>query len=155
MQTGLRTEIAEGFMSKLKDVFVESYIEVPESKLDLVDDLAEQVEELEITLNTTTQRGMDMAEELETYKRNAIITEAAQGLAATQAEKLKELAEKIDFDCAETFVKKVATLKESYFKAEKVESIITEDTDQDVQDESVTLSSSMSKYVSALQKSSK
>ena len=154
VQTGLRTEIAEGFMSKLKDVFVESYIEVPDSKLDLVDDLAEQVEELEITLNTTTQRGMDMAEELEAYKRSAIIIEAAHGLADTQAEKLKELAEKIDFDCAETFVQKVATLKETYFKAEKVESTITEDTDQDL-DEPVTLTSSMSQYVSALQKSAK
>ena len=114
VQTGLRTEIAEGFMSKLKDVFVESYIEVPESKVDLVDDLAEQVEELEASLNTTTERAIHIAEELETYKRDAIIAEATRGLAETQAERLAELAENVDFDNVETFTAKVATLKETY-----------------------------------------
>jgi hypothetical protein len=154
VQTGLRTEIAEGFMSKLKDVFVESYIEVPESKVDLVDDLAEQVEELEASLNATTERAIHIAEELETYKRDAIIAEATRGLAITQAEKLAELAENIEFDNVEIFTTKVATLKETYFKAEKVESSIIEDTDQDVQDE-VSVSAQMSSYINAIKKSSK
>ena len=154
VQTGLRTEIAEGFMSKLKDVFVESYIEVPESKVDLVDDLAEQVEELEASLNATTERAIHIAEELETYKRDAIIAEATRGLAITQAEKLAELAENVEFDNVEIFTTKVATLKETYFKAEKVESSIIEDTDQDVQDE-VSVSAQMSSYINAIKKSSK
>jgi hypothetical protein len=65
VENGLRTEIAEGFMSKLKDLFSESYIEVPESKVDLVDELAEQVEELESKLNETTQKVIDQSGELE------------------------------------------------------------------------------------------
>ena len=63
VENGLRTEIAEGFMSKLKDLFSESYIEVPESKVDLVDELAEQVEELESKLNETTQKVIDQSGE--------------------------------------------------------------------------------------------
>ena len=77
IQAGLRTEIAEGFMSKLKDVFIESYIAVPEDKVDLVDDLSEQVKELEEALNSRTEDAMSISEQLDTYKRNAIIAEAA------------------------------------------------------------------------------
>ena len=88
IQAGLRTEIAEGFMSKLKDVFIESYIAVPEDKVDLVDDLSEQVKELEEALNSRTEDAMSISEQLDTYKRNAIIAEAAKGLADTQVEKL-------------------------------------------------------------------
>jgi len=113
IQNGLRTEIAENFMSSMKDLFVESYVEVPESKIDLVDDLAEQVAELEESLNTTTGDAIALAEELETYKRNTIIAEASRDLADTQAEKLKELSEGVDFDNEETFAKKIDTIKES------------------------------------------
>ena len=72
VENGLRTEIAEGFMSKLKDLFSESYIEVPESKVDLVDELAEQVEELESKLNETTQKVIDQSGELEEMKKEEI-----------------------------------------------------------------------------------
>ena len=75
VQSGLRTEIAEKFMNNLKDLFIESYIEVPESKVDLVDELAENVEELENALNETTAKNISMQEELEVLKRDAIIRE--------------------------------------------------------------------------------
>ena len=65
VQTGLRTEIAETFMNKLKDVFTESYIEVPESKIDLVDELSEQVEELEEALNARTEEALEQAKAIE------------------------------------------------------------------------------------------
>ena len=81
IQNGLRTEIAEDFMTKLKDLFEESYIEVPEGKVDMVDDLADQVEELEKTVNESTKKAIDMAVELESYKRDAIIREATKDLA--------------------------------------------------------------------------
>ena len=115
IQNGLRTEIAEDFMNKLKGLFEESYIEVPEEKVDLVDDLATQVEELEATVNESTKKAIDMAVELESYKRDAIIREATKDLAETQVEKLKSLAENVDFEDEETFTQKVAQLKESYF----------------------------------------
>jgi len=65
VQSGLRTEIAENFMSSLKDLFEESYIEVPEAKVDLVDEMADQVSELEESLNTTTAKNIEMLGELE------------------------------------------------------------------------------------------
>jgi len=150
IQTGLRTEIAEEFMSKLKDLFTESYIEVPEGKVDLVDELAETVEELEEKLNAQTGQAIAMAEELEGYKRDAIIREASGDLAETQVEKLKSLVEDIDFDDEETFAKKVATVKESYFNKAKVESadFDTDESDDDI----VETSGSMNQYLAALRK---
>jgi hypothetical protein len=152
IQNGLRTEIAEGFMEKMKDLFVESYIEVPESKVDLVDELAEQVSELEEKLNSTTGDAIKLAEELETYKRNAIIAEACRDLADTQVEKLKGLVEDVDFDSEETFANKIATIKESYFSKQISESVevIEEDTDQEVE-----VSSVMETYLNAIKKTSR
>ena len=91
IQNGLRTEIAEDFMNKLKDLFTESYIQVPESKVDLVDELAEQVEELETKLNETTQKVIDQSGEIEEMTKDRIINESASDLADTQVEKLKSL----------------------------------------------------------------
>jgi len=151
IQSGLRTEIAETFMEKMKDLFTESYIEVPESKVDLVDELAESVEELESKLNETTQKVIDTTEELEVYKRETIIRESSRDLADTQVEKLKSLVADIDFDSEEQFAEKVATVKESYFAKqvtgdEEVEAIV-EDADQTVE-----LSSSMDSYLAAIRK---
>ena len=157
IEAGLRTEIAEGFMNGMRDLFVESYVEVPETKVDLVDDLAEQVSELEEKLNATTGDAISLAEELETYKRNTIIAEASRGLADTQAEKLAELLSNVDFETEETFITKVNTVKESYFSKEIPEqleesvSTLTEDTEQ----EEVEVSSSMEVYLNALRKTSK
>jgi hypothetical protein len=149
IQNGLRTEIAEDFMNKMKDLFTESYIAVPEEKVDLVDDLADQVEELEATVNESTQKAIDMAVELEGYKREAIIREATKDLAETQVEKLKSLAENVDFDDEETFTQKVAQLKESYFaKAAK-----SQDDSIDEEEAPVfTASDSMNSYLNAIKK---
>ena len=89
IQTGLRTEIAENFMNSLKDLFTESYIEVPEAKVDLVDELAAQVDELEEANNDVIKKNIEMTEELEELKRDKVIAEASEGLAATQVENLK------------------------------------------------------------------
>ena len=148
IQNGLRTEIAEEFMGKLKNLFEESYIEVPEGKIDIVDELADQVEELEATVNESTQKAIDMAVELEDYKRDAIIREATKDLAETQVEKLKKLAENVDFEDEDTFTKKVAQLKESYFAktVNSQESEIEEDSPV------VETSDSMASYLNAIKK---
>lgn len=153
IENGLRTEIAETFMTGMKNLFVESYIEVPETKLDLVDDLATQVEELEERLNSTTGDAISLAEELETYKRNAIIAEASRDLADTQAEKLSALLENVDFEDEDTFTTKVNTVKESYFSKEipeQIEESVSEEADDEVE-----VSSIMENYITALRKSSK
>ena len=153
VENGLRTEIAEGFMSKLKDLFSESYIEVPESKVDLVDELAEQVEELESKLNETTQKVIDQSGELEEMKKEEIIRESSSDLADTQVEKLKTLVNDLDFEDAEKFAEKVKTVKEAHFSNEPSGSdeIISEESEGE-SDELIESSSSMDKYVTALRK---
>ena len=154
VQSGLRTEIAENFMSSLKDLFEESYIEVPEAKVDLVDEMADQVSELEESLNTTTAKNIEMMEELETLKREKIIREASEDLAETQVEKLKSLVSDIDFDSEETFAEKVETVKESYFTKKVTE---TASIEEDVSDDDgvQVASGSMAQYLTAIQKTNK
>lgn len=154
VETGLRTEIAEDFMGKLKDLFLESYIEVPESKVDLVDELAEQVEELESKLNAQTATVLEMSENLEYYKRETIIREASRDLAETQVEKLASLVNSLDFEDEESFAHKVKTVKESYFKkAVTTEEELIEDWDNSAQSREV--SSVMDMYLNAIKKSNK
>lgn len=154
VQTGLRTEIAETFMNKLKDVFTESYIEVPESKIDLVDELSEQVEELEEALNARTEEALEQAKTIEEMTRTAVIEAASKDLADTQAEKLAGLVEGIDFDDEESFAKKVAVVKEAHFAAPAVESTIAEETDEDAPT-TEEISETMATYLSAIRKQNK
>jgi len=153
VQAGLRTEIAEKFMGSLKDLFVESYIEVPESKVDLVDELAGEVEELEGSLNASTGKIIEMTEELESFKRDAVIREAAKGLADTQVEKLKSLVADIDF--GDNFAEKVATVKESYFKNEAAGSEVDADQIDETFDAEVETSDVMGQYLSAIKRQTK
>jgi hypothetical protein len=154
IETGLRTEIAEDFMGKLKDLFLESYIEVPDSKVDLVDELAEQVEELEEKLNLQTSEVLNMAEEIESYQRESVVREATRDLAETQVEKLTSLVSSLDFEDQESFAQKVKTVKESYFKkAVTVEDELIEDWDNGTQPQEV--NSVMDMYLNAIKKSNK
>lgn len=119
---GLRAEIAEEFMTKLHQVFVESYIEVPESKIDLVDDLSEQVAELEQTVNGQIASMMEMTATVQIHERAKAIRECSVGLALTEIDKLNSLAEDLDFESYDSFLGKVKTIKESYFVKEEVKS---------------------------------
>jgi len=155
IQNGLRTEIAEGFMGKLRDLFVESYVEVPESKVDLVDELAKEVEDLEEALNKQTTNTIAMQEELEVLYKDIVIREASYDLATTQVEKLNGLVEGIAFESVEQFADKVMTIKESYFPKVAAKSnydTIEEDFSGDAE---VVEGGSMDSYLSALKKTSK
>ena len=145
---GLRTEIAENFIDSLQSLFVENYIEVPESKVDMVDELAGKVEELEEQLNKTVGDNIDLAEKVSDFRREEIIREATVGMAETEVEKLRTLAEGVEYESQESFVAKVATLKESYFKATGT------DTKEEVQEssEQKTSSPAMQAYLNALSK---
>ena len=154
IQSGLRAEIAENFMNGLKDLFVESYVDVPEAKEDLVDDLAEQVEELEDALNSQTAKNIEMTEELELFQRYEVIREHAHGLAETEVEKLAKLSEDLDFIDEETFSAKVKTIKESYFTKEAKSVEVGADLVEDTADDAVEVSSSMNAYLQALRKTS-
>jgi len=123
----LRTEITENFMSALQGVFTEHYIEVPDSKVDLVDELSEQVTEVQESLANAEAEKSELARQVETLQREKIISEASADLASTQASKLTSLVEESEFVDAETFAAKVETIKEGFFKeSTETTEVITE-----------------------------
>ena len=153
VQQGLRTEIAEEFMTSLQSVFKEHYIEVPEGKADLIDDLADQVSELEEQLNKSTEDNIRLNDKAQSYERAEIVRRQSSGLADTEAEKLAGLVEDIDFEDEETFEMKVKTVKESYFKTEPEGS--TDESDALVGKDSgaeVPTSDTMTAYTQAISK---
>lgn len=156
VQQGLRTEIAEDFMTSLQAVFKEHYIEVPEGKDDLVDDLNEQVTELEETLNKTTDDNIELHNKVQSYERAEVVRDMSEGLAETEAEKLASLVEDIEFDNKESFEIKVKTVKESYFQNDSTESVDEVDSllgEDNVSEEAV--SESMAQYTQAITKFNK
>ncbi len=123
IERGLKTELTEDFINGLKKLFEEHYVEVPEDKFDVVEELATRLDDMEDKLNEEVASNITAQQDIEELQREKIINEASKDLADTQIEKLKQLAEDVDFEDQETFVEKVSTLKESYFGAGKVEAI--------------------------------
>ena len=115
LENSLRSEITEEFMGGLKNLFTEHYIEVPDEKVDIVENLFDKVEELEGQLNTQIEENVKTKDELNEYRKNKILEEVSSDLADTQSEKLKDLVEGVSFDETEDFESKVKTIKESYF----------------------------------------
>jgi len=151
VQQGLRTEIAEEFMTSLQGVFKEHYIEVPEGKVDLVDELNEEKTELEGLLNKSTEENIELHSKVQNFEKQEVVREASSGLAETEAEKLASLVEDIEFDNKESFEMKVKTVKESYFKQDSEESVDEVDSllgEDNVSEEAV--SESMSRYTQAI-----
>ena len=98
VEKGIRSELVEDFMTGLKNLFTEHYIDIPEEKVDLVDDLFEKVEELEQKLDESINTSVDVKKELAEYKREETLREVSEDLADTEKEKLGKLAEGIDFE---------------------------------------------------------
>jgi hypothetical protein len=118
IETGLRAEIVEDFITGLKGLFEEHYIDIPTDKVDVVGELAEKVEELESALNEQISKGVELTKELNEQKKIEAIYTACEGLTQTQVEKLKSLAEGVEFNTEEEFATKLSTLKESYFRSD-------------------------------------
>lgn len=155
VEQGIRTEIAESFMTQLQQVFVEHYIEVPEGKEDLLDDLSVQVTELEEQLTSATEKSVKLAEELEVLKRAQIIAEASEGLVATEAERLNALVESIDYNDAEEFAKKVSIVKEAHFSKGTTTASAEEVQEDSSLTEETTASPRMSAYMAAISRTKK
>lgn len=153
IESGIRVEMAESMMTGLKQVFAENYIEISDEKVDLVDEMTEQLDIMEKKLNDQIEENVALVREIGGYAKNGIVSEVSEGLSLTQKEKLAALAEAVEFEDEETYREKVATLRESYFstKPEVTPSELTED----VQVESQNVSGSMSAYVQALSRWSK
>ena len=115
IESGLRSELTEEFIAGLRNLFAEHYIDVPAEKVDLVDELAGKVDELESKLNEEIERGIGFAKALVESRKNEITREVTEGLTTTQAEKVKQLAESVEFSTEEEYKEKLETIRENYF----------------------------------------
>lgn len=115
IESGLRSEMTEDFIAGLRNLFAEHYIDVPAEKVDLVDELAGKVEELETKLNEEIERGVSFAKALVESRKKEIAGEVCEGLIATQVEKIKSLAESVEFSTEDEYKEKLETIRENYF----------------------------------------
>jgi hypothetical protein len=115
IEKGLRTEMVEDFIGGLRNLFAEHYIDVPAEKVDLVDELATKVEGLEDKLNEEIQRGIEYKKQLTEAKKIEVVRTVCEGLTSTQVEKIKSLAESVEFSTEEEYQEKLETIRENYF----------------------------------------
>lgn len=154
IEAGLRAELTEEFISGLRNLFAEHYIDIPEDKVNVVEELGNKVAELENKLNEEIERGVALSKMLNESKTNEILFNACDGLTDTQAEKLKSLAEGIEYSDVNEYAQKINVLKENYFtsavKSDKVlDSVESSDGKSMISEE---LNGPMAAYVRSLGK---
>jgi len=115
VEQGVRAEIVENFMVGLRNLFAENYIDIPEEKVDLVDELAAKVGELETAVNEEMEKNIELRKELTESKKESVMRDASKDLTESQIIKLKSLAEGVDFESEEDFQTKIDTIRENYF----------------------------------------
>lgn len=119
VENSVRTEIVENFMVGLRNLFAENYIDIPEEKVDLVDELAEKVSELEASLNEEMERNIELREELIEQKTHAILKNVCSDLTESQSVKMKSLSEGVEYDDEDAYYEKLMTIKNNYFPSEE------------------------------------
>ena len=127
VERGIRTEIAEDFITGLKDLFKEHYIDVPEEKYNVLDDLTNQNKKLEDKLNEQIAKNVDLSKEVSISAKQKAIDEVSSDLADTEKEKFEKMAENVEYDSADKFREKLETIKESYFPKSKIEETASKD----------------------------
>ena len=153
IERGLKGEIAEDFISGLKDLFTEHYIDVPDEKYDILGTQSEKIDELEAKLNEQIEKTAELKKSHDVLVRESVFVEVASDLADTEVEKFKSLAEDVDFTDEDSFRGKLDTLKESYFpKATTIAESV--DTESDGS-ESFDTTGAMSAYMAAISKNVK
>lgn len=115
VERGLKAEIVESFMSGLKGLFESHYIDIPDEAIDVAEELSTKVEELESAINEEIEKNVELTAQLKEFERAVAFAQVSEGLTDTQVAKLQSLSEAVDFESVETYKKKIATLRESYF----------------------------------------
>tara|TARA_Y100001936_G_scaffold240767_1_gene275679 strand:- start:1258 stop:2286 length:1029 start_codon:yes stop_codon:yes gene_type:complete len=124
VETGVRNEVTESFITGLKKLFEEHYIDVPEEKEDVFESLVVEVAELEEKLDKQTEKHMDTVKELNKYKASHVFQTVSEGMVDTDVEKFKELTEDVDYDTDEQYAEKLNVIKNSYFKSDKKDEVV-------------------------------
>lgn len=127
VERGIRTEIAEDFITGLKGLFKEHYIDVPEEKYNVLEDLTDQVKDLEGKLNEQIEKNVNLSKDVSESNREKLIAQVSEDLADTEKEKFSSMAENVEYDSAEKFQEKLETIKESYFPKTKIEETTSAD----------------------------
>ena len=127
VERGIRTEIAEDFITGLKDLFKEHYIDVPEEKYNVLDDLTNQTKTLEGKLNDEISKNVDLTKQVSESAKAKAIDEVSTDLADTEKEKFEKMAENVEYDSADKFREKLETIKESYFPKSKIDEATSKD----------------------------
>jgi len=151
LENGMKTEIMESFIAGMKDVFEQHYIDVPEEKFDVLTDMQEQVETSKSKLDEQLAANVELTKQINEMKRVAEIAEFSTGMADTDAEKFKGLAEELAYDDAESFKTKLQTIKENYFGKKVTTTVNSVVTDEPVQlEEEKIVDPVMAGYLKAL-----
>ena len=157
IEQGLKAELTEDFMKGLKGLFEEHYIDIPEEKVDVVEELAAKNEELQSQLNVEIERNVEIKKDLDENSREKMVSSVSEGLTETQKDKFKTLAEGIEFSDKETYQKKLETIKESYFVEETQKDVTSPigDTEEPLDEEIKQPKGSMAGYVNAISRTLK
>ena len=154
IERGLKSELTENFISGLKALFEDHYVEVPDDKLDVVDELASKIEEVEAKLNEEVSKNIDLTQERDELVRDKVVSEMSSDLTSSEVEKLTKLIEDLDQD--EDFESNVKTIKESYFSGSKetlqLDEEVVSDSDENASTEDKILDPSMAAYSAAIGK---
>ena len=155
IERGLRSEMTDNFIDGLKTLFVEHYVEIPEDKYNVIDELANRLDEMEDKLDAEVSKNMEVVEENDQLKRGNVVREACNDLTESQKEKMISLAEGVDFTSSEDFQEKVEELKNAYFpKDENIaeETVVEEGTGEFASDDEKIIDPAMNQYSSAISK---
>ena len=156
IEKGLRNEITEDFIGGLKSLFESHYINVPQEKYDVIESQAAEIEKLKEEVNRSIEKNIELNQKIAESTREEIIKDVSSDLAATEVDKLKGLAEGIEYKDADSFRKSVETLKNSYYpKAKASDTESNEVAEQNAGSSNVNLSESMAAYTAAISKSKK
>ena len=159
IESALRNEIMEEFITGLKGLFAEHYIDMPEDKIDVVESLADKVEELENALDSAINENVELKSIISESERFSAIDELSEGLTMTQAEKFAALAEGVSFDGdLDTYKSKLQIVKETYFTSKATASSTVEDETFEItenSDKTVAVDPEVNRYVQAISRSIK
>ena len=160
LESGMKSEILDGFINGMKNLFAEHYVDVPEERFDLLGDAQEKVEELEKKLNEQLEANVELNKSVKEMEKAEVLSKASDGMAETDKEKFAGLTEDLSFEDKASFEKKVNTIRESYFASKpskkNVETVVTDEPVQ-LEEETKKVSSDpkISAYADMLDRSNK
>ena len=119
VEAGLKSEMTESFLTGMKSLFEEHYVQIPEEKYDVLESMVEKLDDMETKLNEQTEKNVILNKRLAESSSDVILADVSEGLADTQKEKLASLAESVEFESENAYREKLVTLRESYFPTTK------------------------------------